>query len=97
MILDKKSSDFLQKLVRVEISSKTRYFVDILILGDPTPYSSEQLSKFWELFWIQKSSKISKVPQRDRVVGSPKIKISTKDLVFEEISTELIFAKNPKT
>ena len=37
-ILDEKSSDFLQKLVLVEISSKTRSFDDILILGDPIPY-----------------------------------------------------------
>ena len=36
-ILDKKYPDFLQKLVLVEISSKTRSFDDILILGDPIP------------------------------------------------------------
>ena len=37
-VLDKNSSDFLQKLVLVEISSKTRSFVDILILGHPIPF-----------------------------------------------------------
>ena len=38
-VLNKKSPDFLQKLVLVELSSKTRFFVDILILGDPTTLS----------------------------------------------------------
>ena len=37
-VLDEKSSEFLKKLVLVEISSKTRSFVDILISGHPIPY-----------------------------------------------------------
>ena len=32
-VLDEKSSDFLQKLVLGEISSKTMSFVDMLIIG----------------------------------------------------------------
>ena len=38
-VLNKKSPDFLPKLALVEISSKTGFFVDILILGDPTTLS----------------------------------------------------------
>ena len=52
----------------------------------------------WLFLWrydldLEKFSKFQRVTQRDGVVGSPKIKISTKDLVFIGISTWTNFYK----
>ena len=46
LILDKKSPDFLQKLVQVEISSKTRSFDEILKVGTYTPIKPDIANLF---------------------------------------------------
>ena len=82
----------------VKITSSWDLFKNEIFCWDfdfrwPPPYSSFGNDHFHSTFRIWKSSNKLISSQRDGVVGSPKIKISTKDLVFEEISTWTDFYK----
>ena len=84
-VLDEKSSKFLRKKALVEISSKMRSFVDILILGHPLPYLLRgtflEIDNFWNfavVIYIGNFKFLKKFPKVEGVGSDLKSKYQRK-------------------